>query len=182
MFFFMTILLNQPLLGQELSYTRYDIKDGLAGSIAYCMTQDKDGFLWIGTENGLSRFDGTRFVNYTVLDGLPDNEVLNLFPDSKGRLWIMAFKPSVCYYYKGKIYNSTNDSTLSKIKPRSNIWNIAEDNEGNILLQEYDLLHFLKTDGSFVNYHPKETKARYITVAKERRADFGCGKTRVCRF
>jgi ligand-binding sensor domain-containing protein len=170
--FLITFLLNKALLSQELSYKRYDTKDGLAGSIAYCMKQDKEGFLWIGTENGLSRFDGTRFVNYTVLDGLPDNEVLNLFPDSRGRLWIMAFKPSVCYYYKGKIYNSTNDAVLSKVKPRSNIWNIAEDSEGNILLQEYDLLHLIKPDGNYVSYLPNETNTRYVTIAKRTAGGF----------
>ena len=41
---------------QEYSYTHYDISDGLAGSTVYCITQDKDGFIWTGTETGVSRF------------------------------------------------------------------------------------------------------------------------------
>ncbi|HEY8969015.1 MAG TPA: two-component regulator propeller domain-containing protein, partial [Puia sp.] len=41
-------------LGQEYSYTHYDISDGLAGSTAYCISQDGEGFIWIGTETGLS--------------------------------------------------------------------------------------------------------------------------------
>src|SRR6185437_8538531 len=73
---------------QEYSYTHYDIADGLAGSVVYCITQDKDGFIWTGTETGVSRFDGTHFKTFTVADGLPDIEVLEMFGDSKGRVWM----------------------------------------------------------------------------------------------
>ena len=57
----------------------------------YDATQDKEGFMWFATENGLSRFDGKNFKTFTTKDGLPDNEILKLFLDSKGRLWIMPF-------------------------------------------------------------------------------------------
>src|SRR5215831_1219152 len=100
---------------QEYSYINYDTRDGLAGSVVYDAVQDKEGFMWFATENGLSRFDGKNFKTFTTKDGLPDNEIIKLFVDSKGRLWIMPFKPSVCYYFKGKIYNKNNDSLLSKI-------------------------------------------------------------------
>src|SRR6476469_6172307 len=105
-YFNLLLIFFTPLemLAQEYSYTRYDIKEGLAGSVVYCMTQDKDGFLWFGTETGLSRFDGTRFTNYTSLNGLPDNEILNVFGDSKGRVWIAPFRAAICYYYKGRIH------------------------------------------------------------------------------
>src|SRR5215813_3708700 len=93
---------------QEYSYTIYDTKDGLAGTVVYDAVQDNEGFMWFATENGLSRFDGKSFRNFTIKDGLPDNEILKLFLDSKDRLWIMPFKQAICYYYKGKIYNSGN--------------------------------------------------------------------------
>ncbi|HEV8505703.1 MAG TPA: two-component regulator propeller domain-containing protein, partial [Chitinophagaceae bacterium] len=95
---------------QDYSFIRYDTRDGLAGSVVYDAIQDKEGFMWFATENGLSRFDGKNFKTFTTKDGLPDNEILKLFVDSKGRVWIMPFRPSVCYYYKGKIYNKDNDS------------------------------------------------------------------------
>src|SRR4030095_16383149 len=85
---------------QDYSFIRYDTRDGLAGSVVYDAVQDKEGFMWFATENGLSRFDGKNFKTFTTKDGLPDNEILKLFVDSKGRLWIMPFKRSICYYYK----------------------------------------------------------------------------------
>lgn len=124
------------LAGQEFSYTQFDGKDGLAGSVVYCSAQDKDGFLWFGTETGLSRYDGTHFHNYSTADGLPDNEIIKLFVDSKNRVWIVPFKNSICYYWRGKIYNESNDSFLRKVNVANEIYNIAEDAEGKILLQE----------------------------------------------
>lgn len=90
---------------QEYSYIHYDAKDGLAGTVMYSMCQDKEGFIWFGTETGVSRFDGTHFKNFTVKDGLPDNTIIRVYADSKGRVWLVPFKHAICYYYKGRIYN-----------------------------------------------------------------------------
>ncbi len=59
------IVMPLAVLSQEYGYTHYNSRDELAGAIVYCMTQDRDGFLWLGTEGGLSRFDGTHFKNFT---------------------------------------------------------------------------------------------------------------------
>ena len=143
-FFYLPLLV---VTAQEYGYTRYDSKDGLAGSTVYCMTQDKDGFLWFGTESGLSRFDGTHFKNFTKADGLPDNEIIQLFADSKGRVWISAFKKTICYYYKGKIYNITNDTLLTSIRMYDQVLQFVEDANGNILMKETSRLHLLPSNG-----------------------------------
>ncbi|MEY4753263.1 MAG: hypothetical protein RJA44_938, partial [Pseudomonadota bacterium] len=50
---------------------------------------DRAGIVWAGTwGGGLARFDGTRFRNYTVADGLPGNHVFMLHHDEQGQLWI----------------------------------------------------------------------------------------------
>jgi len=145
---FIVIAFGGPALSQEYSYTHYDITDGLAGSTVYCITQDKDGFLWMGTETGVSRFDGTHFRNFTTSEGLPDIEVLQMFGDSRGRVWMAPFKKSVCYYYKGSIHNQQNDSLLRQVVLHQNIESFAEDAEGNILLQERTALHLITVSGS----------------------------------
>lgn len=119
---------------QEYSYTHYDVKDGLAGSVVYCAVEDREGFLWFGTETGLSRFDGTHFRNFTTADGLPDNEILKLYVDSKNRVWMIPFKNSVCYYWKGRIYNADNDSILHRLSLDGDIFSIREDRYGNIVI------------------------------------------------
>src|ERR1700743_2360913 len=137
------ISISYSAYSQEYSYTHYDITDGLAGSVVYCIAQDKQGFIWTGTETGVSRFDGTHFKTYTVADGLPDIEILQLFGDSRGRVWMAPFRKTICYYYQGKIHNQENDSLLRRIRLRENVENFAEDARGNILIQERTGLQFV---------------------------------------
>jgi len=148
------ILLPFLSTSQELSYTHYDTKDGLAGSTVYCATLDKDGFLWFGTETGLSRFDGTHFKNFTTRDGLPDNEIIKLFTDSKGRVWMAPFQNKICYYYHGKIYTQENDSVLAKIKLNVNVLHFTENKEGDILINEFDgkTIHLIKKNGIVTSF------------------------------
>ena len=120
--------------------------------MAYCITQDADGFIWVGTETGVSRFDGTHFVNFTTANGLPDIEILMLYGDSRGRVWMAPFNHSVCYYYRGKIYNQDNDLQLRKIRVKENILGFAEDSRGDILMQERAGLHELMADGKARNF------------------------------
>ncbi len=145
---FLFFLLSNCAPAQEYSYTHYDVSDGLAGSTVYCITQDKDGFIWTGTETGVSRFDGTHFHNYTTIDGLPDVEILEMFGDSKGRVWMAPFRKSICYYYKGKIYNQENDSLLHRFRLKDNVLRFAEDAAGNILVQEKEMLHLVSANGA----------------------------------
>ena len=101
------------------------------------MCQDKDGFIWLATENGLSRFDGSTFKNFTVADGLPDNEVLRVFTDSKGRVWIGTFSKEVCYYFNGTIFNRNNDTLVKKVELASNVMYIDEDSRGTVLICDH---------------------------------------------
>jgi hypothetical protein len=128
-----------PIAGsaQQLNYIHYDTKDGLAGSTVYDICQDKDGFIWFATENGLSRFDGATFKNFTVADGLPDNEVLKLFADSKGRVWIGTFSKEVCYYFNGVIYNTDNDTLVKSIELANNVMYIDEDTKGSVIICDH---------------------------------------------
>lgn len=122
-----------PVQARKRSLYRYTAKEGLAGDNVYCITQDKDGFLWIATETGVSRFDGATFKNFTVKDGLPGNEINNLYVDRKGRIWMAPFPQGVCYFYKGRIHNSSNDSLVRNISTQSESRGMAEDAQGNLL-------------------------------------------------
>jgi ligand-binding sensor domain-containing protein len=143
-----SLVVSYTARSQEYSYTHYDVTDGLAGSVAYCITQDKDGFIWVGTETGVSRFDGAHFRTFTAADGLPDIEVLNMFGDSRGRVWMAPFRKSVCYYFQGKIHNQENDPVLGRIHLRENVEDFAEDAAGNILIIEPPALHWIGADGT----------------------------------
>src|SRR5258707_2691836 len=137
---------------QDYSYTNYDIKEGLAGSVAYCAVQDKDGFIWIGTEPGLSRFDGTHFKNFTIQDGLPDNEIIQIFVDSKNRVWCIPFKNTICYYSSGEIRTIKNDSALKNLDIRGEITGISENKEGDIIILERNKIDILSSEGKVTKF------------------------------
>lgn len=119
------------------------MQDGLASPIVHSIFQDKDGFLWIGTESGLCRYDGTRFKTFTVKDGLPSNEVFGMFQDSKGRIWLQQYKNTIAYLFNGKIHNQQNDTVLKKVKLTYRLYGIAEDADGNIGFCEEPALHII---------------------------------------
>src|SRR5438105_15950908 len=74
--------------GQQLPLKHYNVEDGLGHSIVGAIYQDRKGYMWFATADGLSRFDGYRFVTYTVEDGLESNVVTCVTEDTQGRLWV----------------------------------------------------------------------------------------------
>ncbi len=112
----LSLMLCADVRASSQTSIHYTVRDGLPSSTVYAITQDGKGFMWIGTEAGLARFDGAHFQIYTTQDGLPDNEVLGVMYDRvTDRLWITTYSKAPCYYYQGKFYNKSNDTSLAKI-------------------------------------------------------------------
>lgn len=134
-----------PLLlkGQQYSYVHYDVKDGIPSKRVYAMCQDKDGFMWFSTDNGVCRFDGSSFKTFTTEQGLPDNDIINVFCDSRNRVWFVPFKKDIAYYYRGKIYNRYNDTTLARLDLTTNPVKVLEDREGTIWIFQECGVHYI---------------------------------------
>lgn len=71
-----------------------NVGDGLAGCRVNCITKDQQGFLWFGTDAGLSRFDGFRFQNFFCssadASSLRSDQVNNIQEDAEGHLWVQT--------------------------------------------------------------------------------------------
>ena len=86
---------------------------GLTSLTPSCILQDQDGFIWIGTPDGLLRFDGTRVMRFGLEQGLPSTNVGQLVLAPTGRIWIVTSR-GIAYMEGGaihklnlaKIYNS----------------------------------------------------------------------------
>ena len=100
---------------QTPAMLHFDVEDGLPGNVVYCAAQDRQGYIWFGTDKGLSRFDGQAFFNYGTEDGLPDPEVLNLHEDVAGRLWIACFKQKPVYRLGGQFVTEKEDTLLNRL-------------------------------------------------------------------
>lgn len=86
--FFLTIslacLFAAPLFAERLPIKTYTVADGLLRDNVYKIKQDSRGFLWFCTAEGISRFDGYSFTNFTTDDGLPDRHVNDFLETRKG--------------------------------------------------------------------------------------------------
>ena len=74
--------------GHSGIFTQFTTDQGLASNNVISVFEDKQGILWIGTNGGLSKYDGKTFQNFTKTDGLSSNQLRQTFEDKSGNLWI----------------------------------------------------------------------------------------------
>ena len=73
---------------QQFSFRQYAQSDGLTNLAAGYLVADPSGDLWVGTDGGLFRFDGSAFISYDTTLGLPSETIRGLALDPWGRLWV----------------------------------------------------------------------------------------------
>ncbi len=120
--------LSLQLFSQKYVFDNYGTKDGLPQSKINDVLQDNIGYLWIATDAGVSRFNGSTFENFSVDNGLAENITRTLFQDSSGVIWIGHDFGKITRFYD-KTFHPLHiaNSPLSNI-----IRDIQEDNLGNI--------------------------------------------------
>ena len=109
-----SLTLNYP-------YINYTTKDGLPSNETHCVLQDSRGYIWIGTDRGLVKYDGYTFKTYTTLDGLTDNVILAIKEDRHGNLWYTGLNNTQLGYidpnmrfHKYEYYAALLDSIANK--------------------------------------------------------------------
>ena len=108
------------------TWKHYTYLDGLGQNRVWTIFQDRDGFLWFGTDGGgISRYDGDKFVNFTTDDGLVYNSVLAIYQDREGFLWF-GTRGGISRYDGDKFVNFTTDDGLHN----NIVQAIHEDREG----------------------------------------------------
>ena len=81
------ILPFSPLRSQTYFFEKYGVDEGLGSMKVYTVFQDKNDWIWCGTESGVSRFNGSKFENFSSVDGMARNGVYTIAEDSLGRIW-----------------------------------------------------------------------------------------------
>ncbi len=123
------LLYSWSATAQQFGFTQYTPKEGLAQSQVRCITQDAEGYLWLGTLGGVSRFDGHAFTNYALQEGLPDAQVNALLCAKDGTVWLGAGGSLVSF--RGK---QTRIIALPGEARDARILSLAEDPTGAILI------------------------------------------------
>jgi ligand-binding sensor domain-containing protein len=109
----------------QYGHTAWRITDGVFAGIPDAITQTADGYLWIGTNTGLVRYDGVRFAPWIPPDGmrLPDYRIFSLLAAKDGSLWIGTAK-GVAHWKNGSLTNYP--------RPEGRIHAFLEDPDGSI--------------------------------------------------
>jgi ligand-binding sensor domain-containing protein len=103
-----------------IKFQNYSIEEGLSNPYIQCIYQDRRGYLWIGTSDGLNRFDGYTFKIYRYSES--DTNSLNgvlvraIYEDSRGNLWIGTERGGLCLYrYKFDNFRRFTDKKYTAI-------------------------------------------------------------------
>jgi diguanylate cyclase (GGDEF)-like protein len=106
---------------------------GLGSLTPSCILQDQDGFIWIGTPDGLLRFDGTRIVRLGLEKGLPSTYIVQLVLAPSGRIWIVTSR-GIAFMEGGvlrklpiaKIYNTFRHPAVLALDPWGKVYLATE--------------------------------------------------------
>lgn len=122
------VLFGMAAFSQSTQTIFYTTKDGLPSSSIYKCVLDGHGFLWIATDNGIAKFDGKNFKTYGTVQGLPDNEITDIFIDSNQRIWVTPFRRTAAYYnpVNDRFENDETDAELKKVE-------LGNTNRGSVL-------------------------------------------------
>jgi ligand-binding sensor domain-containing protein/two-component sensor histidine kinase len=88
----------------RIHFESITVNDGLSQGMVQCISQDKDGYMWFSSKDGLNRYDGYRITvfrnNPQDPYSLPDNYVRHMQEDDKGNFWIGTTTKGICLYDK----------------------------------------------------------------------------------
>ena len=133
------------LTGQlsDMGYTGvvYDATNGLPSSDANFLLGSKDGYVWVGSYNGILRYDGINFERLPASTGLTNCRAF--FEDSQNRIWVGTNDNGVVVIDGEK----TKHYTYKEGLPASSIRGFAEDNDGNIFIATTSGLAFVTKSG-----------------------------------
>lgn len=182
---FLTTLFPGFSTAQNHGYSieRIGIEQGLSQSVVKVVLQDRKGFLWIGTQDGLNRFDGYRFVIYkydnTDTFSLSHNTISAIIEDRYGQLWI-GTQNGLNRYDKGKFHRIRFRADSNSSIAYDDIISLCEDDSGYIWagtlgggLHKYD-----PQKNSFVNYK-RNSQDPHSLSANTVRALWASGKNGV---
>lgn len=131
--FFLLIICRS--FAQAYYFDHLKSADGLSNNAVLCSVQDKNGFLWFGTKDGLNRYDGYTFKQYfndiELQNGLASNYITTLFVDERNHLWVgtdrglYLFDPSGDYF---QVVKGTESREIISVEEDRNgaIWWIAD--------------------------------------------------------
>lgn len=162
-------------------FHNYGRDQGLPHPVPTALVQDREGFLWIGTQGGLARWDGYRFHAYRadpmVPGSLPDDWVQTLHVDSAGRLWVGAGAGGLALYDAGR--DRFVRAPLGRLGERVHIGAIADDGTGGLWIgSDKGLHHLISATGAISRVPDGRPAAPVRALLRDRTGALWVGTTK----
>ena len=116
---------GRGLPASAITFRSWQREQGLPQNSVHALAQTREGYLWLGGDDGVVRFDGVRFVSFGLREGLRSGRVRVLFVDSAGALWIGTVGGGLTRWQAG----SFTTFTLQDGLPADSITALAEDEQ-----------------------------------------------------
>lgn len=158
MFLFIVATGTDQAFGQDPVYWQITDDDGLPSMTVYNITQDTLGFMWIGTANGLVRYDGIQLKNY-YHESQKDNEIVTVRRDCHGRIWYSNLSNQIYYIEANQIYPFRLIDSNGEFKITS--YDCSE--EGML----FNCIQEQIPDSTFIYYLPCDQDLHQIKLKKE---------------
>ena len=146
----------------QYKFSLIDVNSGLSHNMAKCFLKDSRGFMWIGTGEGLNRYDGynLKIYRYNSKDtsSLVGNGINNLFEDPEGNVWVQTNYGLNVYNPKTEKFHRNLDQFIKKYHLSvPAVENIIKDKQGNYW--------FIQTGSGLTRYNPETHKSQSLVHA-----------------
>ncbi|WP_207496721.1 ligand-binding sensor domain-containing protein [Aridibaculum aurantiacum] len=163
-FIILLTLLTQACYAQQgFAFTQITTDDGLglASNVVSSLYQDEKGFIWVGTANGLQRFDGSKFIQFTEsrksVDRLPNTDISQIIPADSGKLFLaMSARREFGIFNPADFtFKIIPLKTATALPPRAE-FRLWKSSTGEIYVNvlRYGVLRYNKRTQEFVDDHP----------------------------
>jgi ligand-binding sensor domain-containing protein/signal transduction histidine kinase len=151
-------LIRLPMIeGKDIRFTHFSTEQGLSQSRVDHILQDSQGFLWLGTYNGLNRYDGYQFKSYKPEANSPNSIggvfIHALFQDRSGALWIGADQDLDRFDPVSETFTNFHSNLADPESPAGQLEDITQDSDGILWLATRNGLDRLDPrSGQFTHY------------------------------
>ncbi|MBZ4191028.1 ligand-binding sensor domain-containing protein [Niabella beijingensis] len=156
----------QSVCAQQYYFERFQVEKGLSNNTATCVIQDKKGFIWAGTKDGLNRFDGYSFKVFRNTPGdsssLGNNSVWQLHEGREGTIWVGTEHGIYAYHPEDETF------TFLQHTPKQLVRAIDEDAAGNLwFIINFKLYRYSRQTGRITRFLNNELDlCTTLTISK----------------
>lgn len=148
----------------QTKFKKINQTNGLSNDRVSSIVKEKNGFVWIGTENGLNRYDGAKIKIYNKQNSaLTSNDIADLLIDQTGKIWICTFGGGLNVYnpLNDKFETYKNKSNDNSSVPSNELNTIFKDSKGTIWLGTKNGISFFNEKEQTFKTYKFESKNRY---------------------